>query len=120
GAPDDLTVLMREDRLHAGHGLRFRHVDRLDARVRMRTPQHLRVEHARQLHVVRVLRAPGDPLASVDARRRVPDDLHLIHADIGIAGGPGRGGSIVWLLLHRAPPAVARPGVDPAATTDST
>ena len=120
GAPDDLTGLMREDCLHAGHCLRFRHVNRLDARVRMRTPQDLRVEHARQLHVVRILRAPGDPLARVDARRRMADDLHLIHTDVGIAGGPGHRGSIIFLLLHRAPPAVVRSGVDPAATTAST
>ena len=76
GAPDDLAVLVRDDRLHAGQRARLRRVDATDARVRMRAAQHARVEHARQLDVAGVGRLAGDALDGVDARRRVADDGH--------------------------------------------
>jgi hypothetical protein len=44
-APHDLTVLVREDRLHARQGARLRDVDGLDLRMRMRTAKDAGVEH---------------------------------------------------------------------------
>jgi hypothetical protein len=72
-APDDLAVLAGDDCLHALERPSFRSVDGSNTRVRMRAPQHPGVEHSRQLDVVGVLRASGDALDGVDARRRVPD-----------------------------------------------
>ena len=59
GAPDDRAVLVRDDGLHAGKRERLRRVDAADARVRVRTAQHARVEHAREHDVAGVGRLAG-------------------------------------------------------------
>ncbi len=73
GAPEDRAVVVRDDRLHAGHGQRLRRVDPDDARVRMRASQDARVEHAGQLDVAAVGRLACRPLDRVDAMRGVAE-----------------------------------------------
>ena len=65
-APDDLAVLAREDRLDSRHGPRFGHVDRANPRVRMRAPQHARIQHPGKLHVAGVGRLARHPFHPVD------------------------------------------------------
>ena len=82
----------------AGHRLRRRGVDRLDARVRMRRAHERHMRHARQRHVADELRAALREPRQVRPRHRA--------ADIGI--GPverGEGGRVVVGDFHRRAPA---------------
>ena len=74
-APDEAAVLVRDDGLHAGKRERLRRVDAADPGVRVRAPQHPRVQHAGQRHVAGVDRLPGDALDRVDAGRRMSYDI---------------------------------------------
>jgi hypothetical protein len=110
--PDDVSVLVRENRFDARESTRPRDVDRRDARVRMRAAQYSGVQHARELNVVGIFRLAADPLARIDARRRMAHRGQGRHTE-------GRSGRT--LLAHCAPPALlVRALPTPAATTAST
>src|SRR5439155_3192157 len=72
--PHHVAVLVRDDRLHAGERTRPGHVDASDPRMRMRTAEHARVQHARQLDVAGVDRLAADPFHGVDAWRGTTND----------------------------------------------
>src|SRR5262249_26931232 len=66
-------VVAGDHGLHAGQRLGLRRVDRDDAGVRVRAPQHLADELARQVEVGAEPRAPGDLVDAVRADRARPD-----------------------------------------------
>src|SRR4051812_3214545 len=70
---DLVGVEAMDDRADPRQRFGLLRVDGSHARPRHRTAQDRRVEHARQLHVLRVRRATGDALPPVDARARLPD-----------------------------------------------
>jgi hypothetical protein len=61
-------------RVHARHRQRLRDVDALDARVRVRAPERLGVQHARQLNVVGVDRLTGRFGQTVGLALRLADN----------------------------------------------
>src|SRR5206468_9423952 len=91
GTPDNLTILMREDRLHAWKSEGPGDIDAANSRVRMRAAEDARIKHAGELTIVCIGRFAGDTFQCVDARRRVADRLQRSN------GG-------VVLLSHREPP----------------
>src|SRR5438128_10439455 len=75
GAKDDLAVLVRQNRLHAGKSKRLRSIDTADPRVRMRAAQDARIEHSRKLNIVGVCSLAGYALDRINAWCRIDEDL---------------------------------------------
>ncbi len=91
-AVDVLVGLVSHDGAHARKRLGSGDVDATDARVRMRTPQDTRIQHAGDSDVARIRGLSGDALIRVDARHVVPDRVQ------------GTDGSLRFLRGHGAPP----------------
>ena len=62
-------VLHGNHRLDAWQRFRLRGVDGLDAGVRMRTPQHLAVQHAGQAHIAAIHRPARDLIRAIGSDR---------------------------------------------------
>ena len=63
---------------HAGHFFRVRRVNADDARVRVRTAQKFRVQHARQLHIERIFCRARYAFNAIHARNRLADHAQIL------------------------------------------
>src|SRR5438067_11565627 len=72
------TAGRAEARIHAGERFSSAGIDAANPGVRVRTPQHARVELARQALVVGIPRPAGDLLHTLNARIRLADDLQRL------------------------------------------
>ncbi len=77
-AEGDGEIAAGQHQLHARIALRARDVDRFDQRVRMGRAQQLRVQHARQRHVIGVAQLARHLGAAVDAPPRVADHIEFL------------------------------------------
>src|SRR3989442_13126352 len=89
-------------------------IDGHDARVRVRRPQDLAVDHARAIDVEGVLGAPGHLVGAVEPFDRRADDGRLLRPGVLVRLGRfGRGlryGNLRALVVrHEAPPCLSLP-----------
>ena len=72
-------VLGQQNRLHTGQSLGARSIDADNARMRIRTAQHLGMQHSGQAHIDRVALAARHLVIRIGPLNAVPDDIHLVH-----------------------------------------